>query len=220
MNKILSATLALVASLFVFSTISGCTGETGPAGRDGVNGHDGKDGQDACQAPDPTFWLIIRDFEEAARYSAYCFADTEAQYDICLVTYKPDDFPCMEAGDCNTYCLQVYNQNYNNCLHYTAWRANKTITRLCGAKVWTYTPPDELPGMEFGTLTAVDEDTDGDGISNFNEYLLHLNPCDTHSYGSCVKDSELDGDFDEVPNGKDDLPYCNPGDKENISDCI
>lgn len=235
MNKKLFAVLALVASVFASVASVGCSGEDGRdglpgrdglTGRDGidgdngVDGRDGVDGKDACTGPDPNFWLILRDFQEAERYYSACKAGADAQYAICLATSEPDDLNCKEFSSCTAYCQNSYHQTYDNCYRFTAWRANKTTMRLCDAKVLIYTPPNETNTL-WGTLSGViSEDTDGDGISNFDEYQLLLNPCDTHSYGSCSADAELDGDFDEVPNGKDELPYCNPGDKENVSDCI
>lgn len=199
---------------------NGVDGKDGANGLDGKNGANGKDGKDACTPPDPTFWLVLRDFEEAERYYGSCTAGADAQYAICLAGSKPDDFYCKEAGSCQAYCQQNYHSSYDNCYKYTAWRANKTTVRLCGAKVWTYTPPTDT-GVPYGTLGGVTtEDTDGDGLSNFEEYQLLLNPCSKTSYGSCTLDAELDGDFDGEPNGTDALPYCNLQDPENVSDCI
>jgi len=202
--------------LLSFSLFLGCSssepgpaGPAGPAGRDGtpgqngVDGKNGANGQDACVGPDPNFWLILRDFDEAKSYRFGCVAEASADLALCR----------QDAA--NEAAKQICQDNYATanavCEEYHAWRANKTIGRLCHAEVMHF------DGKQSAGVTV---DSDGDGLSNFEEFLLYLNPCSKTSYGSCVKDAELDGDFDGIPNGQDPLPYCNLNDPLNVSDCI
>jgi len=56
-----------------------------------------------------------------------------------------------------------------------------------------------------------EQDTDGDGISDYMESWMSLNPCERCSYGgvegvNCDSDEDFDGDG--TPNGQDNDPGC------------
>lgn len=59
-----------------------------------------------------------------------------------------------------------------------------------------------------------DQDTDGDGISDYMESWMSLNPCERCSYGGTEGvncDADLDFDADGIPNGEDHDPGCSSG---------
>lgn len=218
MNTLLRlVSFVLASSIFVF----GCSGSDGAPGQNGINGHDGDDGKDgqdgedgapgkngtagkdACDAPAPEFYMILRDYDEAKAYYWACQAQASA-----------DESLCMHDATAPTEvmtCQNNVNEASKSCNEYYVWRVNKTAGRLCGAEI-----------LHFDGFQAVGvvTDTDGDGLQNYMEFELFLNPCSKQSYGSCVNDADLDGDLDGIPNGTDPYPYCNLEDPKNVSDCI
>ena len=75
---------------------------------------------------------------------------------------------------------------------------------------------DHLPMVDEDCRTQLDhanqdQDTDGDGISDYNESFMSLNPCEVCSYGGVEGvdcDADLDFDGDGIPNGEDRYPAC------------
>ena len=54
-----------------------------------------------------------------------------------------------------------------------------------------------------------ENDTDRDGISNFWEYQMGLNPCEKYSVGGTIADGDFDYDNDGILNKNDSSPICN-----------
>jgi len=106
------------------------------------------------------------------------------------------------------------------CWHFRNKKINKIPTRECGAKIIDITGSDPTkPGY---SSKVIDADTDGDGIDNWWEYNMGLNPCSKSTYGS-IPDAELDYDADGIPNGEDPFPTCNSNKNdpaEYYSDCV
>jgi len=127
-----------------------------------------------------------------------------------------------ESTQCNankeTDCATKYDKGRAGCFYWLGVHVNKETLRTCGAKIFKV----DLDATVQINLGAEDKvDTDGDGIPNYWEYQMGLNPCTPNSFGSCYKDAEEDYDKDGIPNGKDTAPICNPEDKTgNGSDCV
>jgi hypothetical protein len=86
---------------------------------------------------------------------------------------------------------------------------NKLPIRECGAEVFII--DDDISGDS--------SDADGDGIKNFDEYVMGLNPCSVRSFNAL--DADLDFDIDGLLNGVDPYPRCNFEDPAGMStDCI
>lgn len=90
---------------------------------------------------------------------------------------------------------------------------------------WYWNCLQMLPAVEQSCREAFDpqsfdHDSDGDGISDADEVLMSLNPCEPCSYGgncqacggggedSSSCDSEMDFDNDGMTNGEDENPAC------------
>ncbi|MCC6643673.1 hypothetical protein IT411_02895 [Candidatus Peregrinibacteria bacterium] len=90
---------------------------------------------------------------------------------------------------------------------------------------WYWNCLQMLPAVEQSCRESFDpqsfvQDSDGDGISDADEVLMNLNPCEACSYGgncqncggggedSSSCDSEMDFDNDGIPNGEDEKPAC------------
>lgn len=79
-----------------------------------------------------------------------------------------------------------------------------------------YTCLDHLPMVDEDCRAQLDhanldQDTDGDGISDYDESWMSLNPCERCSYGGVEGvdcDADLDFDGDGIPNGEDRYPAC------------
>lgn len=79
-----------------------------------------------------------------------------------------------------------------------------------------YTCLDDLPMISNDCRMQLnhadpEQDTDGDGISDYMESWMSLNPCEKCSYGGVEGvdcDADLDFDDDGIPNGEDHDPGC------------
>lgn len=186
--------------------LKGDKGDPG-LGTKGDKGDPGKPGEkgDNCQAPPSTFTMASTWSEaEAFRYS--CELEAKMIFELCLV-----------KGDTSDKCMPAYQADGDACNKYYAMKSNKIPLRECGLRIISVTGE---PGTQSFDFHVLDGDQDGDGISNFFEFLMGYNPCTKQSFG-CVNDADLDYDKDGKPNGADDLPLCNPTDPgEYQSDCI
>lgn len=123
----------------------------------------------------------------------------------------------MENGT-HSECAPERDEQESWCTNFSRGWVNKIPVRECGAFIYTI---NGEPGDPDYSLEVNDEDSDGDGISNLNEYYMGLNPCTPHAFGSCSNDADLDYDADGIPNSEDESPRCNWDDPaEQFSDCI
>lgn len=81
-------------------------------------------------------------------------------------------------------------------------RINIRFNKACGATI-------------FGNSNS-NNDTDGDGITNYIELKMGLSPCHAQTFQG-TNDADLDSDFDKEKNGVDKSPYCNPAYQ---ADCV
>lgn len=155
-------------------------------GKDGADGKDGQDGEDSasCAIP-PSTLTMLTDWIRAASREADCLQDVMSAYHRCEDNGTGG---CDQSG--RTECINDFISDINHTPSYT-----------CGAVLYT--------GTSIYDYQIVEEDTDGDGISNYWEYEMGYNPCSPNSFGSCVNDADLDFDNDGVRNGIDPTPYCN-----------
>ncbi len=232
--KVKLLVLALLAAL------AACTTESGPMGPQGEMGVPGENGEDAieCAVPSDTlimqfewnsgesWWLKCLQETELGEWN--CRQDAEIDYTQCTQATgqdQPGDGGCLDIRDAAYEECQVYAQENENACHF--WytkRANKIPLRTCDARVFANDGLDSLPMDEDGnTYFPIDqeEDSDGDGISNWWEFKMGYNPCTPQSFGACVDDADLDYDKDGIPDGQDPYPICNMKDPgEFQSDCV
>jgi hypothetical protein len=214
---------------------TGLQGIQGNPGEDGEVGEDGKKG--FCAIPADT---IIMQYEwvQAQSYRNNCLSKSDFHYEDCILNATVNYHDCVEvtgqdqAGDggCfdfkvnkNKECDESWNQQDYECHNWYAKRVNKIPLRVCGTRIFDNSDGG-LPKSEHGnveSMMVVEEDSDGDGISNWMEFLMGYNPCTPHSFGLCIDDADLDYDVDGIPDGEDDFPICNPDDPgEYPSDCV
>jgi hypothetical protein len=169
------------------------------------NGTNGKDGSNATSCAIPPATLTMQhEWSEAEMFRRDCWQDTITTFQNCQAGYDS----CMKDRDLAE----------QNCQDVFARWVNSPSMRACGASIIKIVGK---PGdVDFST-TVPDEDTDGDGISNWMEYNMGYNPCTPNTFGDCVKDSDLDYDADGIKNGADEYPICNPKDPAGwLSDCV
>lgn len=138
--------------------------------------------------------------------------------------------------------------DYQRYCHYWMWERAKEINeknaRCQSEYEWEYcrdlaeelvaenndywfTCLDDLPMVSEECRMQLDHadplhDTDGDGVSDYMESFMSLNPCEVCSYGGTEGvdcDADLDFDGDGTPNGEDDSPGCGMGEGE-FQNCI
>lgn len=174
--------------------------------RHGSNGIDGQNGSDAqnCQTPVSTYHMM--------NYKLIATREYDWRLENAETIYQD----CLEAGvstpeECREYYLQIKYSAYR---HYVI-RGNWFPQNECGAEVMVMTKTLEEYVAEDGLYgiwsPVVSEDADGDGISNYHEFFMGLNPCTPQTFG-CINDADGDFDFDGIPNGDDHSsthgPYC------------
>lgn len=166
--------------------------------------------QDSCTPTPASTELMQSSWVEAKDIHYYCQLQVEERHIDCI----------EETPDDHTACIEAYDLGVDRCLYWYVVHLSKITIRECGAKIAevyaTQEPESYQVTFDFET------DTDGDGISNYEEMLMGMNPCEEYSFGTCnPADADLDYDVDGLPNGEDDLPRCNPSDPSgNQSDCI
>ncbi|MCX6734756.1 MAG: hypothetical protein NTZ25_02480 [Candidatus Peregrinibacteria bacterium] len=200
--------------------VMGPQGTQGPNGYNGVNGENGRKGEKGdtgpqgpaapttckLQAPAATFEMIYV-WNEADAYRQTCHMETDNALQLCS----------KGSGNTPPECTTQYKLNNDGCEYWFGLKVNKIPVRECGVEIVSITG---TPGTDSFNWHIIDGDYDKDGISNFFEYLMGLNPCTPNSFG-CEKDADLDYDDDGIPNGKDDSPLCNPKDPAKYqSDCV
>ena len=215
----------------------GPQGEQGETGLQGEPGEEGLDGN-ICAISWNTISMQYEWVQaEVDRHSCINTADTS--YKDCIQTAKFNHHGCLDHhwnGEeepkhqgCldNLYiqksaCEDNWQDSENNCQNLYAKRVNKIPLRVCDTRIFDNSngglPEDEDGNLE--SMMMVEEDFDGDGISNWEEFLMGYNPCSSISFG-CIDDATLDYDNDGIPNWEDPYPLCNIEEpSEYHSDCV
>jgi hypothetical protein len=161
-----------------------------------------------CAVPPSTF-LMQALWAEAQAYRWMCPLEAYDDFTWCIKQQPEKEEECFESLEDQEMV----------CEYYYATRANKIPLRECGAVIFEMASTPLKPGTHPWVVTL--DDTDGDGVSNWHEYWMGLNPCEEYSFGECnPSDGELDYDVDGIPNGEDEFPLCNPDDPAGWqSDC-
>ncbi|MDH5597130.1 MAG: hypothetical protein OEY44_03425 [Candidatus Peregrinibacteria bacterium] len=184
---------------------NGVDGQDGQDGQDGMNGTNGANGADgvSCQTPVSTYYMMnykLIATEERIRW----LESARIRFDNCI----------MDGIETSTVCRENYLRSEFSAHSYYIIRGNFFPENECGARVMelTKTINEFVSEDGSGSLWSRNmEDTDGDGIANYHEFFMGLNPCTPQSFG-CTMDADGDFDFDGVPNGEDQGddygPYC------------
>jgi len=158
--------------------------------------------------PPPSTFLMQHEWNEAEMFRRDCSAEAGLNLHICTQNGDPD-------------CGDQYEQWMNSCDHIWRLWINMIPQRECGTVIFEV----EDPQVQSSPATVSYDDPDGDGIHNWHEYSMGLNPCEANSFGTCVaSDAEQDYDSDGTPNGQDEYPLCDihhendPADWQ--SDCV
>ena len=238
---------SMMAALVLAITLGGCTeivevqgepgarGVPGTPGEGGGVGEQGLPGEDGIEcAVDPDTLTMQYEWVQAQSYRRTCWNANELEEDACQLEAKVLYESCMSMTDNQDSCMDsqdqdriicdnTYIENDYFCDFYYAKRVNKIPLRVCGVRIFD-TSSGALPIGEEGyhTMGVLDVDSDEDGISDWMEYNMGLNPCTPHSFGLCIDDADLDYDADGIPNGEDEYPICNPQNDpgEYPSDCV
>lgn len=186
-KKTLMLAIGTVAVLLpvILLTGSGCNHE--PVGED-------------CEGPLSTYTMRY-EWNEAIMISYYCQDNASEDEQRCL------DQELQPAED----CVEQFQLEQKRCLYWYARKANKIPLRECGAEIFTIIGlPDDL-GPDVHPISAnLDVDTDGDGISNYWEFVMGYNPCTSNSFGcGFPADGTDDFDADGYIDSEDEYPICN-----------
>lgn len=114
--------------------------------------------------------------------------------------------------------LNRTQDNFDRCMtssDTTACYMNRTEEEYGNSDAHVYCMKN-LPMVDYSCVEQLDpnsmeHDADGDGIADYWEYYMGLNPCEKCSYGGIPGldcDGDLDWDRDGVPNGLDTQPIC------------
>jgi hypothetical protein len=118
----------------------------------------------------------------------------------------------IAQGKCDEItCPQQFKGAANKCAYEYAIAVNQPGVKSCGAQV-LLVPAGVLP-EDYVVNFAQGVDTDGDGVSNYDEYVGHSDPCNPDSLDVCQSDGVQDYDGDGLLNTKDPAPNC-PGTQE------
>ncbi len=216
-------------------------GPQGEQGETGLQGEPGEEGLDSNTCVMPYNTIIMQyEWGQAETWRHSCINTADTSYKDCIQTAKFNHHGCLdhhwngEEEEKHQGCLDnLYIQksacednlqdDENICRKWHAKRVNKIPLRVCGTRIFDNSNGG-LPENEDGDLEYImmdEEDFDGDGISNWYEFLMGYNPCSSKSFGSCIDDATLDYDADGIPNWEDPYPLCNMEDPgEYHSDCV
>lgn len=182
----------------------------------------------ACETPDVLLDVDVhQDFVEGAFDSdtgtcaeapastslmQYKWSEARTRFESCRSSAAMDRKLCVHDVDAQSVhtvdeCRAVYDQAIRECAFFHNNQVNVLPLRECGAEIFT---DISSPGGVYDYEFNVGEDTDGDGVSNWHEYKMGMNPCDAHSFGTCQEhDGAADYDADGIPNAEDEDPLCN-----------
>jgi hypothetical protein len=130
----------------------------------------------------------------------------------CMALYQEHVQKLLAEGQCDEItCPEQIKGEAHKCSYDYAVAVNKPTVTRCDAQV-LLVPAGVLP-EEYVMNFAQDVDTDGDGVSNFDEYVGGSDPCTANSLDVCQSDGDLDYDHDGLSNDSDPAPTC-PGTNE------
>ena len=153
------------------------------------------DSNEACYAPSLT-QNLHNEWMGSRQAHTYCIAAARDGWESCSKS-ELDNYKCQEELD-----LDVAWCNY-----YRATSVNNAVAAICCARPFII---EKTPNDENHYLTENEEDTDGDGISDYKEFEMGMNPCSRYSHSCEVPDGTLDYDGDGMNDADDDDPTCNP----------
>ena len=193
----------------------GIQGLSGTQGIAGIQGPPGSEPQE-CTSPPPVTYEMGLALAKAETYFMSCSGDTYSTYNYCL---KMANGNLMEEEACFNEWIKADEV----CFFFYAKMLNKMPYRECGVKlfeaVYTY-DPNTMVETYTTTFLGNTADFDSDGIADWWETWMGLNPCTANTYGSCIEDGDLDYDDDGIPNAQDEKPICNELDPEEyLPDC-
>jgi len=163
----------------------------------------------SCEQDQQHTWSMRYEWDRAWDYNLGCQERAENDFDRCLT-----------SEDVSRDCAEEVNLENQWCVYWFARQINKVPLRVCGVSVYNIIGD---PSTQDWRLEPNDNDDDGDGVSNYWEFYLGMNPCSQYSYGcDGGQDGTNDFDADGVLDRDDSAPRCNtgydPGD--GISDCV
>lgn len=127
-----------------------------------------------------------------------------ANFRTCEQRLKPLLESCSFGS--GSECDQV-RLEYSRCLYKRDMGLNEVPRLLCGASIVTV--PEVVKPEEYTDREGVSVlDADGDGLNNYLEFTLGMNPCSKQSYFHCPTDFQVDSDGDGLVNGEDPFPAC------------
>ena len=138
----------------------------------------------------------------------------------CQETAHEDYYNCLDNGGDSQECFDQEDLDVKWCLYWLWKGANKLTLRECGVTIANITSSPDA--SDFAVEVNM-EDSDGDGVPNYWEFWMGMNPCSQYSFGcGTPRDGTYDYDADGIPDGEDDAPLCNMGDDpgEYPSDCV
>lgn len=207
----------MILAFFLMSSLPACMeGEMGPTGPEGKQGIQGEQGDNANQCvPDVWTLTLQTDYLEATFGRSICHMEVEHASQDCVEE-------CEETPDegCHEQCWQEEELEYWHCEYWYGHAVNRATIRQCGLEVLTMLF-DDSSNLTEHPWDASGEDYDGDGIRDWWELQMGLNPCTQHSLSNCLNDGDLDYDVDGIPNKEDEFPLCNPNDPAGWqADCV
>jgi hypothetical protein len=156
--------------------------------------------QDACGKV-PVNTIALRQEWDQARDKA------EAESDTCYQAYQLQIQDCIDNGEGDELtCPEKYKEQVRVCAYNYAVTMNKPTEERCGAQIHVV-PAGADPNNYVGQWNTGD-DTDGDGVENWFEFELEIDPCEPNSRDACKGDGEPDSDGDGANDGDDKQPSC------------
>ena len=163
----------------------------------------------SCESSQQSTWAMRDSWDKALIASYWC---QEEAGDINLV--------CLENNFPNIDCTAELNAEQQRCVYWWMRGINKIPLRECGATIFNIvSTPDSSDYHREPNM----EDSDGDGISNHDEFQLGMNPCTEYSFGcDGGHDGSYDYDHDGIIDSEDPYPRCNTGEDpaDYPSDCV
>lgn len=156
--------------------------------------------QDCGEMPQSTV-ALRKEWDEAV-------AKANADAAACVKPINEAVQKCIEETGDNVGCPKPYFGAYHSCDYQYVTTINGPAEERCGVQV--YDVPEGIAPEDYVHNVSFD-DFDGDGMSNFEEFLGKSDPCEPNSIDVCKTDGERDSDGDGMLDADDPAPFC-PGD--------